>query len=1312
MKQRLLLSLLMLFVSVGFAVGQDSPVSITIPEHTDKGNVTIVLSSEKSKFVPPTTNNIGSYPVISGYSSDGKVAVTASTVTYTIPYGEKQTLSLATGYNPDWGSIAISISGKVSEFKATGDGTLLKNLTSLSFEGNGELKNLILGAGGGTMAYVPNLGYLDCQGNQLSRSANYKIGEQTPSGITFTGITGNAKTGVMLDATTAFAGWNNAPSDITGLSFVELKDANNNVVTSHAVQDATTPNKYIFKNGGIYVDGNYTAKIKIESETCPGVIICGVPVTVSAAQFTLTVTSSGHGTINADPASGTATLVKGQTVTLTPIPEDGYTFKEFTDIKGLTFDRKDGNAHYYKVTGNEDPKINATFQAGNSTITITQPQNGRIEVLDEDGNQVSAPEVGSNITIRVESYYGYEVAKVYNGDTEIADEETERADYFEAKMKVPAEGLKLSAVMTEKKSDLTIAYKGTQGAVKKTFVTVNGQEKKHTNNVYSDIPYNASVRVEFVLTNSTDKITLVCGSAEQPLRKTVNNGDVAWVLDEYKMPTEDTRMVATITPMNSIKVTVAEADKTMTYDGTKKAIKYTVEPNGLEGFKVEYKVSTDPDDAYTEEKFTAAGSYKARITREADATHAAIEPVVVNYTIEKADVVITDEPTVEVVEVNGSKAYKVSGGKAAYMRDGQPIDITDQGEFFTEQVYDADATAVTVQFQPKDENNLNVASVNVTLAGDDVKEYTVKIDPSSEGILTMWNGSAQVKSDATVLEGTTITFKITPEDGLEATDYEVVQLDGEGNIVSTGDLSNGVKIGTHGDLNATTLIFRADLKSTVNQQELALANKDNIEQKVTYDGTVQSFDYTKLNVVIKETGAPAQGGIWTVSYTLDGQTVAEPTNAGTYDVLITRDATPNAKRFEVVGTLVIEQAKLDEAGINVPTPTASRINIGQPLYYSNLTGSADIAGYYQWDVTSYESVMESKPYPVIFYPQNSNYEPLKLKEQVTVPLTDATIITWYDPDNYGYVRIQDATGKEYYSGDAVKEGTVLTITAIPYDEDNFELESLNVDGYAIANGGKYTFGKKSVEISVFFKPKSTEVIDPNSQYSVTVTESVRGAIISHPGENVVKKGGSFTFTVSTLAADANKVSVTATNGRVSKGSNGRYTVSNIQANTTVRVSLSNPTALKVDIKESYLNDKKYHIGYVEIADGEASSYYYGDEITVVAYPESGVKFKGWSNGSTDQVLDLVLTGDLTLTASFTGTPTGIEDIETAKVYTGKGFIMVKNVANAEVTVVSISGRLQAKREISGDTQIMVPQGIYVVVLQSGDDTKQLKVIVK
>ena len=1316
MKQRLLLSLLMLFVSVGLVKAQT--INIT---STGEADAKVTLTSDAFTFVDVTN-----YPT---YTGDGVThKVTGKSVEYTIPKG-KTTLAINTAAN-EWGNISIIVDGKVSSFALSEETALSKLITSLKFVNNGVLKGLTLGAGGGTMVYVPNLEYLDCQGNQLSRfpkmgekmtAANYKIGEQTPSGVTLGTITGNAKTGVQLDASQIFGGWNSKPTDITGVSFAELKDADNNVVTSYAIQDETTPNKYFFKNGTIFVDGNYTAKVKIESETCPGIIICGIPVNVSAALFTLTVTSGEHGKIDANPAAGSTNLVKDQEVVLTPIPDEGYVFAGFTENPdGLTKVREDGNATVYKVIGNVDPVIKGTFVAGSSTITITQPQNGSIEVLDDNGNPVSTPAVGSNVIIRVKSYYGYDVDKVYNGDTEIIDQEKEdRPDYFEAKVTIPAEGLKLSAVMAVKKSDLTIVYKG---GLKAANVMVNGTQKTPESDtskglIYSDIPYNASVRVEFVLTTTTDAITVVCGSAEYPLRKTINGSDVAWVLDEFKMPVEDTRIVATITSMNPIDVQVATEDLTMIYDGTPKRLKYTVIPNNLDGFKVEYKVKGADEKSYTEDAFTAANktgeAYMARITREADATHDAFEKVV-EYTIQKADIVITKEPEVEVVEENGSKVYKVSGGTAAYMRNGQPIDITAQGKFITEQVYADGQTAVTVQFKPNDTSNLKDAQVNVTLAGDDVKEYTVKIDPSSEDILTMWNGSAQIKNGVTVLEGTTITFKIKQDAHLTDADYNVVQLDGGNNVVKE-QLNEGVTLGndTYVDTDANILIFA--VKVADNRKEIILAaESDDASERikvVSYNGNIQSYDpITDMKLTTKDND-DVTGGIWTVTYTLNGQTIAEPIDVGTYTVTLLRAATEHYQEFETTATLDIKQAKLDEAGINVPIPTASRINVGQPLYYSNLTGSADIAGYYQWDVQTYPDVMKSAPYPVIFYPLNSNYEPLKLKKQVTVPITDEAIVTWY-ADNNGYVSIKDATGKEYYNGDAVKDGMVLTITATPYDEDNFEFESLIVDGIYIANGGTYTFGKKSIEISASFKPKSTEIIDPNSQYKVTVTESVRGAIISHPGENVVKKGSSFSFTVSTLAADANKVNVTASNGTVTKGSNGRYTVSNIQANTTVRVSLSNPTPLKVEVQKSYLNDKKYHVGSVEIAEGESTTYYYGDVITVVAYPESGVKFEKWSDGSKEQVHEIELKGDVKITATFSGVPTGIEDIESAAIYTGRGFIMVKNVANAKVTVVSISGRLQAQEEVNGDTRIDVPQGIYVVVLESGSDAKRMKVIVK
>ena len=1293
----------MLLTSAGFLKAQ---ITIT-PSGTEK--VTITLTSSAAKFVSPSSDpsGVGSYPVISGQTPQ----VTASSVVYAIdkPAG---VLSIATDYNEAWGDMTITVDGKVSKFVTVGEVGLQNHVTSLVFTNNGELANLTLGSGAGNMEYFTKLATLSCSGNKLKwipqmgesmTAAGYQIGEQTPA-VSFTGLSGNARTGVELsDPSIVFAGWNSTPKDMTGMSFAELKEGDK-VVTAYAIKDDTNPNRYFFKDGSIYMHGDYIAKIKLESETTPGVIICGVPVKVSAAQFKLTVKTNGKGKVTADPADGTATLVKGQPVDLTPVPKDGYTFTDFTDIKGLTKSGVDGNKYSYTVTGDEDPTITANFKAGSSSIEITQPANGTIKVLDESGKQVANPAVGSTVEVQVNANFGYEVKTVYNGDTPLTDEDKERPEYFTCKIIVPAEGLKLSAVMSIKKSDLTIAF---TGALKSATVLVNGSQKSPETDtskglIYSDIPYNASLSITFVLTNLNDGISIVSGSQNYTLRKTVNGTDVAYVLDDFTMPIQDTRMVVTITPMNAIDVVVAEADKKMTYDGTPKAIKYTTAPNNLEGFKVEY--SADNGTSYTETPFTAAGKYKVRFTREADATHAAFTKEI-KYEITPAQVVITEEPKVEVVKENGTDIYKLSGGKAAYQRGDQYIDITAQGEFATAQtVSDAD-TKVKVSFTPKDAKNLISATVDVTLAGDDVEKYTVKIDPSSTDILTMWNGNAQIKDGATVLAGTTITFDIKVDSQLGASAYEVVQIDGEGNVVAK-QLNNGVEVGKHGDTNATTIVFKVLVAD--GRQEIILGDASDSAkertQEVDYDGSVKKYDYTKLSLTTKD-NSPVTGGIWTVTYTKGGKTVAEPTDAGTYDVTLNREATGNFQAFSTTATLVINKAKLTAA--QVPTPTASRINVGMKLNRSYLSGSADIVGYYDWsngDVV----VMKSDSYEVKFYPSSENYEPYTLKETVKVPVTDEAIIVLQQYDYNGYVTVKGTDGYIYNYGDVVPEGTKLIITATPNDPDMYEVASLTIDGVPFANGGTYTFGKKSIEISATFQVKTKP-----GNFKVTVPEYVRGTIITGGGEHVVAEGGTLSFTVATASADASKVSVKASNGTVTKGSNGRYTLSGLTANSTVTVSLSNPTALKVDIQKSYLNAGKYHVATVEVeSDYTDGKFYYGDEITVVAYPESGVKFEKWSDGSKDQVHDIVLTGDLKLTATFSGTPTGIEDIMAASIATGKGCVWVRGIANADVTIVSIAGRVQARQRISGDTRIDVPAGIYVVVLESGSDVKRVKVIVK
>ena len=1306
MKQRLLLALLMLLTSAGFMKAQT--IDISVPK--GEGSTTVTISSDEFSF------NTGDYPT---YSANEAVTHTFGTksVVYTIKQ-DKDTpveFKINTAANV-WGNLSIKLNGKISSFVANGETPLSKLVKSLEFENNGELETLRLGDTQRRFNYFPNLATLNVSGNKLKyipfkidtnsenkeiTITNYTVGKQTPA-VSLAGLIGNAKDGLQLKMDAfVFNTSDNVLAGATDFDIVALKDKSTEKdVSSYAVEDNTTPGKYFFKNGSIFMDGEFIAEIKVNDDKYAGAIICGVPLTVTPAQFTLKVENGEHGKINSSIQSGAA-VTKGQEIVFNSIPDAGYTFSDFT-TKGLTKGNVDSNKYSYTVTGDEDPTITANFKAGNSSIEITQPANGTIKVLDENGKEVTNPAVGSTVVIQVNANYGYEVDKVYNGDTSLEDQDKDRSDFFTYKMTVPAEGLKLSAVMVIKKSDLTIVYNAVSGAVKGASVTVGGTAIQEDNGVYKDIPYNASVRIEFVMTNSTDGISIVSGSQNYTPRKTVNGKDVAYVLDDFTMPIQDTRMVVTITSMNAIDVVVADADKKMTYDGTPKAIKYTTAPNNLEGFKVEY--SADNGTSYTETPFTAAGKYKVRFTREADATHAAFKKEI-EYEITPAQVVITEEPKVEVVKENGTDTYKLSGGKAAYLRGDQYIDITAQGEFATAQVVGDTDTKVTVSFTPKDANNLISATVYVTLAGDDVKKYTVKIDPSSTDILTMWNGNAQIKDGATVLAGTTITFDIKVDSQLGASAYEVVQIDGEGNVVAE-QLNNGVKVGEHGDINATTIVFKVLVDD--GRQEIILGDEsDSAEertQEVDYDGSVKKYDWEKLSLTTKDNSS-VTGGIWTITYTKDGKTVAEPTDAGTYNVTLNREATGNFQAFSTTATLVINKAKLTAA--QVPAPTASRINVGMKLNRSNLTGSADIAGYYQWDTDGNTVVMKSEPYPVIFYPNNGNYEPYKLETQVTVPVTDEAIIVVYSDYN-GTVTVKDANGNYYSYGDAVPEGTKLTITATPYDNTEFELKSLTVDGSSFTNGGTYVFGKKSIEISATFQVK----VKPGN-FKVSVTESLRGAIITGGGEHVVAEGGTLSFTVATASADASKVSVKASNGTITKGSNGRYTLSGLSANSTVTVSLSNPTPLKVDIQTSYLNEGKYHVGSVEVeSDYTDGKYYYGDEIIVVAYPESGVKFEKWSDGSTSQIYQLVLTKDLTLKATFSGTPTGIEDIMAASITTGRGYVWVRGIANADVTIVSISGRVQARQRISGDTQINVPAGIYVVVLESGSDVKRTKVIVK
>lgn len=99
--------------------------------------------------------------------------------------------------------------------------------------------------------------------------------------------------------------------------------------------------------------------------------------------------------------------------------------------------------------------------------------------------------------------------------------------------------------------------------------------------------------------------------------------------------------------------------------------------------------------------------------------------------------------------------------------------------------------------------------------------------------------------------------------------------------------------------------------------------------------------------------------------------------------------------------------------------------------------------------------------------------------------------------------------------------------------------------------------------------------------------------------------------------------------------------------------LSTSTKLKVSVERVTKNAKGYVMGKVKV-EGLAttdSTCYYGDEVTIIAFPESGVTFGGWTSFTgADKLATFTVKEPMIIKSKFTGIPTGIETIQDTRIY--------------------------------------------------------------
>ena len=789
-----------------------------------------------------------------------------------------------------------------------------------------------------------------------------------------------------------------------------------------------------------------------------------------------------------------------------------------------------------------------------------------------------------------------------------------------------------------------------------------------------------------------------------------------------------------------------------TYDGTAKAFAYKTNPvEYYDDVKVQYKRGNND---YTDKEPVEAGDWKVCYWMESTSDHQATEPNK-EWTI-RIKKAVPEITTIPKVDVKDGK-YVITGGEVKFngntLTNGyfRVVGKNSSGkweEVSKQETTQTNAHLVNVGYfvTNGESSSLNenfeiaVVSTTATINGQgEVEPVAVSFEGLSDknfGI-EMLNGDYPLENNETVPTGATVKVKLTVPANwsgikLYANGKEVAR---ESNLTSKGER---VVIFSYKVTGPT--VFKVEGDEIALNKEFTVTVRD---YETIYNGKEQAYPIDKSYLIVLWDNATATSGNSQVenvrnlnpefSYAKvekNGSEVAVkiPKDAGTYKVYVTIPYQGQThpewaayKEAKATGTLVIKQA--ETTIVEAPQPTL--IPQGQTLGQSNLidglaknlvngkAGDKTVAGTFKWADDVINTVPEDgKQYDVVFVPDNGSYAESSVKVKVTV--SDKNLITIKNPGaQVGSIVVTDAeTGKQYFGEEEITPGTKLRIQVTPTED--FKLEYVTVNGETFAQSDFiYTVTNSSVAISAEFSVIEPDPeFDPDTQYLVTVMTTGRGFVVEAEGENAVKREDNFSFTVKALAADMSKIVVKTSRGETLTPKNGVYTIEKVTENMRVDVSLPNPTEIKVEIPAEYENEGGYKIGSVQVEGSADGKYYYGDVITVIAIPVDGTDFEKWSDGSKEQVHEITLYKDTSLKASFSGVPTGIEDIESAAITTGKGFIMVKNVANAKVTVVSISGRLQAQEEVSGDTRIDVPQGIYVVVLESGSDVKRMKVIVK
>lgn len=1114
-------------------------------------------------------------------------------------------------------------------------------------------------------------------------------------------------------------------------------------------------NAYKFYNGqknNAYVSGTYEATLVGENNKK-----LRVRFTIKPATFKIKVTQPTQGAIKIVkyPNGGVVkseqtVLTQGDLLSISWEEAKGYEFETFKDYKALNLhDNSQWNKNpvvcqvegCFTSLGQLDlaPEISASVKGSARTITINNPDvsRGKITVQKKaaDGslsivNSGDKIATGTELVVKVEPAASYSGTLLVNGKDK--SEKIDKSNYYE-----------VSGIMVE--ADLNIAASFEQVKTVTITALVDNMKLSESGVSVKSITFRKGSD-EKKLTGTSNNVSLQVG-AEYQLEFKVNGSILREILFDAKAKMEyttsgaNTYFVASFVPeqdgtiyihtvkQNKIEITVNDLEsstQTQTYDGKKKPLIVTTDPVGFED-KVKVVYQSSKDAAYGEDAPTNAGSYSVKYSLPAEnisnTNYTPLGEKTVTLKIEKATPLFATVPTVTLKD--GNYKMEKSDGVVKFgnhMLTGE-FSVKDLGT----SVDKTKSHLVEVEFKPTgaDATNYNTVKVQTecVVDGKPMDKLAIQLanDQTPGVYVKLYEGDKATKLTTfgtKYAEGTKLILLVSYPETAKAENVKVQDPIEQKYLSVNSTLSN--EQACLKAFSYTVPEMKTGVESVAFKVEIGdLAGFEyRIEfekQKTAYQVTPVKYDTKNLTFSkdiddSKSYTAPTK---YTLTYkTSDGKDVILPEAVGVYNVYVHVPADlANGyveKTYELKGALEITKA----LPMVKAWPEARPIAKGQSLKWSQLVaGSANISGTFTWENESVVPTKTGDKFVVVFTPDDKkNYEVVKTPrgtedapdtqdERVPVTICDYQVVMVNQVQN-GIVLISDANGKRYNSGDRIDPNTKLYINATA--ADGYQLVSLKVNGKEFDPDQMYNAGENSVTIEAAFE-ETSEV----PQYQVTF-DQVDGAIVGgYTNNGWVNKGDKFSFTVDVYSADLAKL-VVSVNGKVLARENGKYTITSVQADTHVKISLPNPTSLKVTVPAEYKDKDGNLIGTVSWTGGSTNCYY-GETVQLTATPEAGVEFKGWKGldfASTSKIVNFPVYRNMEIEAVFEGEAVVVDpDKECTVKLPTMGTVNGVSLNKDGVQIVEKGGKFEFEVLTYKDDKAKLVVKANGVVLKPGEDGK-------